>query len=452
MHTQSLDPHRPARPSASAPLNLRQSCGALLLAVALAPGFACSALIGGEDDGTDAALLLAALAASGAQGCPPYDWGLPDNVPAPSVPAENCMTEAKVELGRRLFYDRRLSRDESMSCASCHVQANGFTVPVAQPAGATGEIHPRNSQHLANSAYHARFNWANNRVRSLETQSLTPLFAESGPSTIVELGLQGDAYLEKLKNDATYQQQFPAVFGGGVEASVSEENVRFALAAFQRSILSFDSTFDRFQRGEASDLSSSALRGAVLFNSERAECFHCHGGFNFADSVFHNQSVFDEVFYHNNGIYSEADYAAMPLHKRGLVELSGDANDEGRFRAPSLRNVSFTFPYMHDGSFDCDPSTTALEVSDGDAACGGDAVGTMLGRVIDHYKDGAEKRSDGSSRTVHPTVDRTLIRPFSLTSQERTDMIEFLKSLGDQGLLVDPRFSNPAPDNPLFGP
>ena len=386
-----------------------------------------------EDSGLDPALLLLGLSSSG---CSAFNWNLPAGFPTPSVPADNCMTPARVELGRHLFYDKRLSADESMSCATCHQQGFGFTDRVTTPKGIphgafpTGETHPRNTQHLTNVGYVPALTWANSTQTSLEVQVSGPLFNISGPSTIVELGLEGDAFLEKLKIDPIYQTLFASAYGAD---SYSNLNVRKAIAAFQRTMISGNSPYDRFVRyGES--LSSTAVSGALVFFGENAECFHCHGGFNFTDTSLHNQTVFTEVFYHNNGLYTAAEYGAKNMNERGLIDVTGLTTDEGRFRAPSLRNVSVTFPYMHDGTFACDGAHVGNDV-----ACARNA----LEKVIDHYISGGK---------THPTKDVTLIRSFTLTAQEKSDMIDFLFALQDDSFLTDTKFSNPQPGNGNFGP
>jgi cytochrome c peroxidase len=423
----------------------------LILAILLLGSLQCSLwnqLTGAGDD-DDSSLVLSLLALALAGGCPPYAWNLPANFPVPTVPADNCMTAAKVELGRHLFYDKRLSQDQSMSCASCHRQEFAFADGKDRPLGITGETHPRNSQHLSNVAYHARLNWANPGVLELESQSVTPLFAQSGASTIVELGLSGEAYLELLRGDDYYAEQFPAVFGGGVD-SVNEVSIRKALAAFQRTLISGGSPYDKFLNKQGS-LSASALRGAVLFNGETAECFHCHGGFNFTDTSTHSGASAAEVAYHNNGIHSQADYAARLLRERGLIDLTGKSGDEGRHRAPSLRNVGLTFPYMHDGSFDCNPQDGALKLDVG-GDCGADPVADMLGHIVDHYANGAALYASGAARAVHPHVDASLIRNFALSAQDRDDLVAFLLSLSDADFINNSAFSNPRPGDARFGP
>lgn len=373
------------------------------------------ALLGSEDVTQQELLALGLLAGTG--GCAPFNWQLPVGVAPPVVPAGNCMTAARVDLGRHLFYDLRLSGNQTMSCATCHRQSLAFTDGVARPAGSTGALHPRNTQQLSNTGYHARLTWANTSMINLEVQAAVPITSESGPGTIVELGFT-DEHLKRFRNDAMYQTKFQQAYSS---ANIDLAHIQKALAAFQRTLLSFDSPYDRFVRGEAG-LSPAAVRGAAVFNGETAECFHCHGGFNFADSSVHSATVAETVVLHNNGLYSSDDYAGFGPGQLGLRDLTGLASDEGRFRAPSLRNIGFSFPYMHDGSITCDGAFAGDRV-----ACAGNA----LGKVIDHYQSGGKKNGLGQ---VHANVDQTLIRPFTLTAQQRSDLIEFYWHLMTQVL------------------
>ncbi|MCB1317288.1 MAG: hypothetical protein KDK27_15095, partial [Leptospiraceae bacterium] len=333
-------------------------------AVAAILGFSMASLLRCSDAENDNTALLAALAASG--GCPTYNWGLPSNIPSPVVPSDNCQTDAKVEVGRYLFYDKALSRDESMSCASCHLQSRAFTDGKDRPRGIahdsypTGEQHARNAQHLSNAAYHTKITWNNPLLDTLEVQARVPMFAESGPHSIVELGLQDQSYIQKLENDGVYREAFQKAFDG----QINEQNVRFALAAFQRSLMSFNSDYDKFTRKEG-NLSASAYRGFEVFNGETAECFHCHGGFNFTDTSLHSNSGAVEFQYHNNGLYSDTEYTSLAT--KGVEDITAQSTDRGKFRAPSLRNIALTMPYFHDGSVTCtsppaDPTNkTAME-------------------------------------------------------------------------------------------
>ena len=306
----------------------------------------------------------------------PWDWELRDGIPDPRVPDDNPMNEAKVELGRHLFYDKRLSGNETQSCASCHRQELAFTDGLARSQGSTGDIHPRSSMSLTNVAYATTLTWGNPLTKSLANQQLTPLFGEEP----VELGLQTqEQALERLRADAQYPEMFHEAFpGAGGEDLITTDRVTKAIAAFERTLLSFNSPYDRYVYGHEQDaLNDSQKRGMELFFSERLECFHCHGGFNFSDSVEHSGTVFEETKFHNNGLYNVDGTGFYPEGNRGIFEITGDIEDMGRFKAPSLRNIELTAPYMHDGSID-----------------------TLEG-VVDHYARGGRKTmTDRTPETV----------------------------------------------------
>jgi cytochrome c peroxidase len=344
---------------------------------------------------------------------------LPPGFPRPVIPADNPLTPEKVELGRFLFYDKRLSGNQTQSCGSCHEQSRAFTDGRALGIGSTGEVHPRGAMALANVAYFPALTWANPLVRSLEEQALVPLFGE----TPVELGLAGrqDELLARLAADALYPQRFAAAFPE--EASpISLRNLTRALASFQRTLISGRSPYDRFvYGGEPDALSVSAKRGLELFNGEELECFHCHGGYAFMDSTYDQNSTFKEANFHNTGLYNLDARGAYPAGNQGLYELSGEDRDRGRFRAPSLRNVAVTAPYMHDGS-----------------------VATLEEALL-HYARGGRKVDSGAGAgggSLKPNKS-LFVRPFDLTEQEKQDVLEFLRSLTDPELLTDPRFADP---------
>ncbi|MCG6146927.1 di-heme enzyme [Leptospira levettii] len=353
-------------------------------------------------------------------------WDLPPGFPVPNVPSDNPMSRAKVELGRHLFNEKILSGDESMSCGSCHIQSLAFADGKDFPTGITNVAHPRNSQHLSNVAYMPRLTWSNPRMTSLEIQARAPMFGESP----IELGLSSNVFLDKLRAKSIYQTLFRNAYGNA-ESAVNEQNVRFAIASFQRSLISGNSKYDQYAfRNNKSALNASEIRGMNLFNGEVAECFHCHGGFNFTDTSFHGGAK-EEFFYHSNGIHDDAYYAGVPSNKRGLFDLTGLASDTGKFRAPSLRNIGVTYPYMHDGSFMCDNANNPnITIGKTKADCARDA----LGKVIDHYASGGQN---------HTPKDITLIRSFSIQPAEKENLINFLLALTDEEFLTNPKFASP---------
>lgn len=347
-----------------------------------------------------------------------WQWTLPPGAPLPVVPADNPMSAVKVELGRRLFYDTRLSVNDSMSCASCHVQALAFTDGRARATGATGDAHPRGAMALVNSAYTSRFTWANHLLGSLETQALTPLFGEHP----IEMGMAGREadIISLLRSEERYKTLVPSAFPADADP-FSMLNVVRAIASFVRTITSFDAPYDRYVNGDTQAMSAAQVRGMSLFFSERTECFHCHGGFNFSDSSTHASARIDNAGFHNNGLYNLGVDGEYPADNTGLFELTGERRDMGRFKAPSLRNIAVTAPYMHDGSF------------------------ATLPDVLDHYQRGGRLIENGplagdGSRNPYKSI---FVRPFELSASERNDLLAFLEALTDESVLTNPALGNP---------
>ncbi len=367
-------------------------------------------------------VLLAALlggceaATSGSPGQAPYALTVPEGFPAPKVPAHNPMSEAKIELGRFLFYEPRLSKNEDVSCGTCHVQSRAFTDGRARSPGTTGEETTRNAMSLTNVAYNPRQTWANPLLAELEHQVPMPLFGEAP----VEMGMAGreKVLLGRLADDPRYPPLFAAAFPEEPDP-VNLDNIAKAVATFERTLISGDAPYDRFVNGDPTALSESAQRGFALFMSERLECFHCHGGFNFSDSVDHEGSISAELAFHNTGLYNVD--GGYPKGEQGLFEITDEPADRGRFRAPTLRNVAVTAPYMHDGSI------------------------ATLDAVIDHYAHGGRTLSEGPHAGVgadNPLKSK-FVSGFVLSAAERADLLAFLESLTDSTFLTDPRFSDP---------
>lgn len=380
--------------------------------------------IAGAASAALAALLLGACGGGGTEvvqtttSTSQWAWQLPASFPEPRVPADNAMSTAKVSLGRFLFYDRRLSGNGRQACGSCHQQARAFTDGRVTAVGSTGESHPRNAQPLANVAYSPTLTWANPALVSLESQMLVPLFGTAP----VEMGVN-DAnkaqVLARLAADAAYPTLFAAAFPGDAEP-ISWGNVVKAIAAFQRSLISGNSKYDRYLRGEAV-LEAAEERGMNLFFGEKAECFHCHGSFNFNDQTVAAATRVVETPFHNTGLFNIGGTGAFPEPNRGVFELTGIATDMGRFRAQSLRNVEVTAPYMHDGSI-----ATLEEVLDFYAAGG---------RVIASGPNAGDGRAN--------PFKSELVSRISLTAQERADIVAFLRTLTDHEFLGNPKLSDP---------
>jgi cytochrome c peroxidase len=351
-----------------------------------------------------AALSACLLAIQPAYAAEPYHWDLPKGFPAPRVPADNPMSDAKAQLGRRLFYDKRLSANGTQSCATCHKQELAFTDGRATSIGSTGESHSRGAMSLVNVAYYAALTWSDPALRTLEQQALVPLLGEHP----IELGLKGreSATLDALRADPVYAAQFPAAFPAS-SSPFSLANVAKALAAFERTIISARSPYDRYHSGEKDAISESAKRGEVVFFSDPpGACYRCHGGFTFSDAVESETHPLKNAPFHNTALYNP-----YPAPNLGIFEHTKRPHDRGKFRAPSLRNVALTGPFMHDGSV------------------------ATLEDAIDHYAQGG-RSPDNPDRDPR-------IHPLHLTAQNKADLIAFLESLTDREILTDLRFSDP---------
>ena len=349
-----------------------------------------------------------------------FSWDLPAWVPRPMVPSDNPMTAEKIELGRHLFYDKRLSADESMSCATCHQQEKAFTDGLPFAEGITKEKGARSSMSLTNVAYLPVLTWANPNLTALEVQALVPIFGEHP----IEMGMAGNekVLFARLQSDSVYRRLFANAFPEeakrGEEALYSLSTLTKAIASFERSILSFDSPYDRYKYGgQGKALSASALRGEALFFGEKMECYHCHGSFTFTDNIQHSKLPIAERGFHNTGLYNRDGRGAYPKNNPGIKELTGDPDDEGKFRTPTLRNVALTAPYMHDGS-----------------------IPTLEAVIREHYAVAGRAAKNGKGPSP---MRSSLIAGFEVSPQEVNDLVEFLNSLTDERFLMEPKYSDP---------
>lgn len=345
-----------------------------------------------------------------------WRWNLPDYVPPPRIPADNPMTTEKVELGRRLFYDVRLSGNGSLSCAGCHDQSLAFTETRPVAIGSTGESTPRRAMRLANVGWNATYTWANPALVSLERQMEVPLFGDSP----IEMGVNDankPVILARLKADASLSPAFHAAFPDEAQP-INFANIIKAVASFERSLVSFDSRYDRYLQGQEA-LTEQEIRGKNLFFGEKAECHHCHGSFNFNDQVVHAKSREVETPFHNTGLYNIDGQGSFPYPNRGVFEITGNPDDMGAFRAQSLRNVAVTGPYMHDGSI------------------------ATLEEVLDFYAAGGRNIPSGPNAgdgRLNPHKS-DLVVSISLNEQDKKDLIAFLRTLTDEAFLKNPKYS-----------
>jgi len=292
-------------------------------------------------------------------------YGFPD----PPSPADNLPTSNRLALGKRLFSDPILSRDSSISCASCHIESLAFTDGLPKSKGVRGKTAFRNAPSLINCAYLPNTMW-DGGVPTLEQQVLAPI------SNPLEMDFDANKIVSRILAHPTYPELFRRAYG----EAPSVYSLTRAISCYERTLVSGTSRYDRFLYGhDTSALSAREKRGKDLFFGEKCECFHCHGEYNFTDNSFKN-----------NGIY-----ANYPDSGRARITLK--KSDLGSFRVPSLRNVARTAPYMHDGSL------------------------PTLDAVIDHYISGGKANPNKSG----------LLKPMHLTAQEKQDLIAFLKALTD---------------------
>lgn len=304
--------------------------------------------------------------------------GFPKGTSIERAPVDNALTVDRATLGKRLFYDTQLSRTNEVSCNSCHQQAYAFADPNAVSTGVEGRTGTRNAPSLANAAWGKSYFW-DGRARSLEDQAGQPI---ENPA---EMDLALSVAVERVASDPSYVAAFQKAYG----EAPSETSLQKALASFVRSVVSGSSAYDRHLRGDDSDFGEQRKRGEALFSGEKAECFHCHPGGSLSNEG-----------YFNNGTYTAGG-------DTGREQVTARVGDIGKFKVPGLRNVALTAPYMHDGSV------------------------PTLEAVIDQYDAGG--RGD-------PTTD-PLIKPMSLTAEEKADLLEFLRSFSDDALLQDARFA-----------
>jgi cytochrome c peroxidase len=290
---------------------------------------------------------------------------VPTGLPAVVHPKDNPSTPEKIALGMQLYFDGRLSRDNKVSCASCHDPAKGYSNGEQFATGVEGKKGGRNSPTVINSAYN-HFHFWDGRAATLEEQALGPV------QNPIEMNMTLPEVVEKLKAIPGYRDQFQKVFG----TEVTAEGIAKAIAAYERTLLCGDAPYDKFKAGDTKALSESAQRGMTLFFG-RASCSSCHTGPNFTDNSFHNVGIGMNA--------KEPDV--------GREKLSKIEGDRGSFKTPTLRDIAKSGPYMHDGSI------------------------KTLEEVVEHYTKGGVANS---------YLDEGIF-PLKLTDQEKADLVTFLK-------------------------
>lgn len=346
---------------------------------------------------------------------------VPEGFPNPKIPPANVPSDSQIALGRALFYEGQLALDGKTSCGSCHQQHLAFSDGKAKAIGATSDQHPRNSMSLTNVAYNSSLTWADPNMRKLETQALVPLFNEHP----IEMGLQQilPQALAYLNQNADYRKLFKQAYPN--DSEITLDHITQALASFQRTFISFSSTFDQIMMNDLQHPDrASILNGMSLFFSEELSCSKCHGGYNLSGPVTdQNQSAAPS--FHHNGLLGTSASQNEQLLDAGLAAHTGQPQDWGKFRAPTLRNIAVTAPYMHNGSL------------------------PDLASVVEHYSQGGQSLpKDGIAGKEHPNKS-PFIKTFRLSPNQQKDLIKFLESLTDRHFLNNPALSNPHISNQL---
>lgn len=345
----------------------------------------------------------------------PACGGSPSSAPRVPVaaPTNNPGSEAKVQLGRHLFYDPRLSINNSRACGTCHEQKKAFTDGFARAIGATLQVHSLSSLSLANVAFRPQLNWRNPMPLSLEDQLLIPLLGTHP----VEMGMAGheDELLARLAAEPRYAPLFAAAYPGDV-APFTLLHVAQAIAWFERTLISEDNAYDRFTAGNEGALSDVAKAGADFFFNE-AGCGQCHNGPDL------NQDPTRVNDFHNLGLYNLDGAGAYPDGAQGMIEVTAQPADMGRFRTPTLRNIALTSPYFHDGS------TVTLN----------EAIRVHLegGRNVTQ----GPRAGDGTKSPLRSP----LLAPRALSDAQVWAVEVFLRSLTDDAFITNPALANPWP-------
>lgn len=317
--------------------------------------------------------------------------------PVPTIASDNALTEQGVHLGRMLFYEKTLSKNNLISCASCHKQEFAFDDTARFSIGVLGLKGKRQAMAIFNTAWHNNEFFWDGRAHLLRDQALLPI------QDTLEMFETLPSIINKLSNNPMYKVQFTKAFGS---SEVTSEKVSKALEQFMNSIVSNESKYDKYLAGSAT-LTPSEDNGRKLFFQEYnqffpaqsgAECSHCHSGFNFTNND-----------YMNNGMDTDASITDI-----GREKVTGNVADKAKFKVPSLRNIALTAPYMHDGRF------------------------KTLEEVVDHYNNGLK-----ASTYIDPALENTRGTGLMLTAQQKMDLVNFLKTLTDNSLVTNPKYKNP---------
>lgn len=318
-------------------------------------------------------------------------------LPEPNIPLDNPLTVEGVKLGRMLFYETAMSRNNTLSCGTCHLQENAFSDPRTFSLGVDELPGKRHAMSAVNLVYNSNEFFWDGRAHLLRDQALMPI------QDHLEMDESISRVVSKLTAKDIYRAQFIKAFGS---SEINALKISLALEQFMHSIVSYNSKYDQYLRGEAT-LTAEEERGRALFFAEYnpffpatsgADCQHCHSAITFEDDK-----------YKNNGLDTDAEFTDY-----GRELVTGKITDRGKFKVPTLRNIEVTAPYMHDGRFN------------------------TLEEVVDHYNTGLR-----ASSTLDPTLEYARPTGFMLDAQDKADLIAFLKTLTDHDLLSNPAYASP---------
>jgi cytochrome c peroxidase len=325
------------------------------------------------------------------------------------------LTGNQSKLGQYLFFDTRLSFNNTKSCASCHAPQFAFTDGYRRSITATGDNVLHNAPSLINIGKQSYFTWADYSLTMLSQQHRRPLF-NTNP---VELGAKGSEQLiiARLQKDTVYPQLFRQVFPDMAEP-ISFDNIINSIAAYVNTLHSTQSPFDKYLQGDSLAISSDARNGFALFNNQRLGCKQCHGGLYLTNATLTKN--IDSIYF-NTGLYNVGNRNHYPILDNGIRAITGKEGDDGRFKVPSLRNIAITAPYMHDGSV------------------------ANLSDVLDIYMRGGRHSTSGpnSGDGAKNKNKSPLLKGFTLSANEKKQVLAFFYSLSDSTLPTNPAFQNP---------
>ena len=325
-----------------------------------------------------------------------YDLSFPSRFGTPKIPAANQLTQAGVDLGRVLFYEKKLSGDNSLSCGSCHQQKLAFTDGKTLSTGVSNQTAQRNAMSLTNLAFNTSFNW-DGAAATLEEQVRFPL------ENPLEMNQNIAEAVQELQNTPAYPPLFQKAFGTSV---ITADLVFKALGQFQRILVSANSPFDQYREGKKM-LATEEVEGYVLFMTHPDPEFNIRGG-NCGDC--HGSDLTTLQQFHNNGL-------DLAFADKGRGALTGKATDNGKFKAPTLRNIALTAPYMHDGRF------------------------KTLEEVLDHYNEHIQANSPNLDPLIMEATNQYRGNTLALTPAEKEKIIKFLHTLTDNTFINEKRFS-----------